>query len=125
MAYLTDKIMELFRVTVDILLYMAGVMLDGATKLLNLLGLKADFSSHTMLGYVIAVVILAAFTYFTLKIISKWIYNSIIGLAALFLLKFIGINIPISIFTVIVVAFFGVGGLLALLVLYLAGIMPQ
>jgi len=124
MDYLFEKLHELASLVLDIIFYIVNFMLMGTTKLLRMLDLSADLTSHTTLAYLLAIIILAAFTYFTAKLVSKWIYNSIVGLVGLFILRMIGFDLPITLFTIVVVALFGLGGLVALLVLYVAGVFP-
>ena len=125
MGYVLGQVLDLAYIVVDLAFYLLGLVLTGVRKLLIVLGLKGDLTSHAALTYILALIILAAFTYLAAKIISRWVYNSIVGLLALFLLRFIGFDVPISLFTMVVVALFGLGGLIAVLVLYVAGVFPK
>ncbi len=57
-----------------------------------------------------------------LKLAFRLIINSVLGLAAIFLLSFVGINIPITLPTIIIVALFGLAGLGTILILMFFGI---
>jgi len=124
MGYALWRLQDIAKIIVDLVLYLVNTVLGAVVQILNIIGLKADLTPHTIVTYALAIVILAAFTYVTLKIISKWVYNSLIGLVLLFILRLFGVVLPINLFTVITVAFFGLGGLIALLVLYVAGLYP-
>jgi hypothetical protein len=57
-----------------------------------------------------------------LKLALRLIINSVLGLAGIFLLGFIGISVPVNLATLAVVALFGFAGLGALLILMFFGV---
>jgi hypothetical protein len=68
--------------------------------------------------------IIAAWLIFALaRDIKRVIYNSVVGLIAMFVLDLLGAGIPINIVTFIIVALTGLFGLAAIIVLHFLGIM--
>lgn len=68
-------------------------------------------------------ILLLAFAFFFLRVIKNLVANAILGLLALFALKFIlGIAIPINIATLLVSAIFGLAGVGSLALLYFFGV---
>ncbi|MFH1448766.1 MAG: hypothetical protein ABIG39_07945 [Candidatus Micrarchaeota archaeon] len=59
----------------------------------------------------------------TLKLAFRIIINSILGLAAIFFLSFIGVNVPIILPVILVVAIFGLAGLGMILIFMFFGIL--
>ena len=57
-----------------------------------------------------------------LKLAFRLIVNSVLGFAGIFLLGAVGINVPITLPTIIVVALFGLAGLGTILILMFFGI---
>lgn len=57
-----------------------------------------------------------------LKLLFRLVINSVLGLAAIFLLGFVGIKVPITLATLLVVALFGFAGLGAMLILMFLGV---
>ena len=55
--------------------------------------------------------------------IKRVIYNSVVGLVAMFVLNLLGVGLPISIVTLIIVALTGLLGLSAIIALHFLGIM--
>src|SRR4030042_1819054 len=106
--YVVERIIAIGLIVLDLVFYVVGMIVGLMGFLLDSLGLEKDITQHSALTYALAIVIIAAFTYLAVKIVSKWIYNSIIGLSVLLALKIIGVDVPITLFTIILVAFFGV-----------------
>ena len=58
----------------------------------------------------------------TISLLKTLVVNSVVGLVCVFLLGLIGIQVPINIVTLAVIALFGLAGLGALLVLMFFGV---
>ncbi|MFH1470772.1 MAG: pro-sigmaK processing inhibitor BofA family protein [Candidatus Micrarchaeota archaeon] len=87
--------------------------MDAATGMLFLMGGIAFFLLFVLLFFALLK---------AMKLVFKLVINSVLGLIGIFLLGFIGINVPITIATLIVVALFGLAGLGTLLVLMFFGV---
>ena len=75
-----------------------------------------------IVALLLAVVILYVLYKFINQII-KLAMNSIAGIVILFLLNFVfGLGIPINIFTILITAFAGVGGVVLILILHFLGL---
>ena len=57
-----------------------------------------------------------------LKLAFRLLINSVLGIAGIFLLGFVGISVPVNLATLLVVAVFGFAGLGALLILMFFGV---
>ena len=97
-------------------------MLSSLATILNWFGINFTASQTSILTLILAVIILAALFDRFIRLFGQWTVNSVVGLAALFFLRYLfGVTIPITLFTIAVVAFFGVPGLLAVLILHIGG----
>jgi hypothetical protein len=99
-------------------------MLSSLKVVLGWMGLSFTSPQENLLAMVLSVIILAALLDYFVKLFGKWAFNSIAGLAVLFILHYLfGVSIPITLFTLVAVAAFGIPGLLALIVLHLGGML--
>lgn len=125
MAELPPLLLNLVDVIMDILSLIINTMIDGLNYLLELIGLSQDFTGELILTYLLAFIILVAFFSYAIRLFGKWIYNSVTGLLLLFLLHFLfDVTIPLNIFTIVLVALFGVPAVIAILILYIGGAFP-
>ncbi|MFC2154822.1 pro-sigmaK processing inhibitor BofA family protein [Candidatus Altiarchaeota archaeon] len=107
----------------DFLFSLIDAMLSVVQKILGWLGLSFTPDMQHILTYAIALIILVVVFSKIMGMFKHWIYNTITGLLALFILnRIFEVGIPITWFTILISAVFGVAGILALLVLYLGGV---
>ncbi|MBM3308842.1 MAG: hypothetical protein FJY77_01180 [Candidatus Altiarchaeales archaeon] len=103
--------------------YLIDYMLTSLTTILAWFGLKFTATQKAVLTTILSVIILVALLDYFVKLFGRWTINSIVGLITLFILHYVfGVAIPLTLFTIIVVAVFGVPGLLAIIVLNIGGI---
>jgi len=108
---------------VSLVLKLIGYMIQAVSTILGWLGINFTATHQAILTTILALfMVVLLMDHFT-HLFGKWIYNSIAGVIALFILHYLlGISIPISLFTLLVVASFGVPGLLAIIVLNIGGV---
>jgi hypothetical protein len=113
---LIDKLLSLLTKLIDF-------MISSLSTILGWLGVSFAPSDKAVLTLILAVIILAALFDYFVRLFGRWIINSIVGLFLLLALHYLfGVAIPITWFTLIVVALLGVPGLLAIIVLYIGGL---
>jgi len=104
--------------------YLINFTINGLTTVFSWMGLHFDASWKATLTIILAVIILAVLFDYCIMLFGRWLINSIVGLIAFLILHYLlNVNIPVTWFTVVVVAFFGVPGLLAIIVLHLGGLL--
>lgn len=109
---------------ISAVMYLINYMLSSLATILGWFGLSFTPSEKSILTLILAVIILAVLLDYFIKLFGKWILNSIAGLAALLILHYLfGVTIPLTFFTLAVVALFGVPGLLAIIVLHIGGVL--
>jgi len=119
---LKETLSGLAQKIVSVVYRLVDVMMDSLNKIFEILGLDFPANMESLLPFILAFLIIAALTSYFIKLLGKWIYNSLAGIALLFLLRyFLGIMVPINLFTVLAALLFGVPGLIAILVLWYGG----
>lgn len=98
------------------------VMLDTVATVFGWFGLAFSADARIMATYVIAFLVAAAVFSKVLSLFKHWIYNTLTGLIALVILSELGLGIPLTPFTLVIAAVFGVAGVLALVVLSIGGV---
>lgn len=122
---LIELLKELASVLMEIIRYFVGFMVESLSKILGFFGLQPSVNTELILAYVLAFIVLLALMDHAMRLFGKWIINSIAGAILLLVIHYLlGVAIPLNAFTVVVTVLFGVPGVLALLVLYLAGAFP-
>lgn len=108
----------------SLIMQIVDYMLSSLKVVLGWMGLSFTSPQENILAMILAVVILAALLDYSVKLFGRWMINSIAGLIAFFILHYLfGVSIPLTLFTLLVVAAFGIPGLLALIVLHLGGLL--
>ncbi|VVB53788.1 SigmaK-factor processing regulatory protein BofA [uncultured archaeon] len=125
MSALEDQILNAVRILLDYVFKLVDIMISSLQKILLLLGLNSSISHKELITYLLGFIIVAAVMDRALAIFKRAIYNSIAGVIILFLLHYFGVDVPITLFTVVVTVLFGVPGILALLLFYVGGIFPS
>ena len=112
---LSDRLMSLLSTLVN-------YMVSALSPIMNFLGITFTTSEKTLLTLIITVIILAALFEHFVKLFGRWTINSVVGLVALFILHYLfNLSIPLTLFTVLTVAVFGIPGLLAVIVMHIGG----
>ena len=80
----------------------------------------------TAIGFLVVVILVLIVLYILVKLGLRYgkylIVNSILGIIVLALADFIGIAVPINLFTILVCALAGIPGALLVIILFLLGI---
>ena len=80
----------------------------------------------TAIGFLVVVILVLIVLYILLKLGLRFgkylVVNSILGIIVLALADFIGIAVPINLFTILVCALAGIPGALLVIILFLLGI---
>ena len=98
-------------------------MLSSLGKILDWFGITITASQTSLLTLILSVIMLAALFDYFIKLFGKWVINSVVGLVGLLILHYLfGVTVPLTLFTIAIVAAFGVPGLLAVIMLHIGGI---